>query len=264
MLRFAAVFLAVCIALPARAQSVQPPAAATASPTLKNPAPSKKASPSRQRTPAGEGPCAVGVIPLAGDRFEVKKIGMTVFGNEYKAIPVDWGLEDLIVERVRAAVGPGKVVRRITHPKGALDAYDPGGSPLWNRDEKSAALLARYVGHPRCERYVVITRSGAQYVGNQAINGVGVVNVGSPMLSKTYVHALVYVDVHDGQSLAVLKRGRASINGNDWLLGPPTRRLEDFSWPDSPEAAMTPNVRAAARSMLAEVLDKTLPGMMAP
>lgn len=262
MLRLAVVLLAFSVAHSAPAQPVPPPAAATVKPPVKKPASPKETSASRSATPAG-GPC-VGVIPLVGDSFEVKKIGLTVFGNEYKAIPVDWGLKDLIVERVRAAVGPGKVVRRITHPKGALDAYDPGGSPLWNRDEKSAALLARYVGQPRCERYVVVTRAGAQYVGNQAINGIGVVNVGSPMLGKTYVHALVYINVHDGQSLAVLKRGRASINGNDFLLGPPTRRLEDFSWPDSPEAVMTPTVRAAAQSMLAEVLDKTLPGMMAP
>lgn len=259
MLRLAALLLAISVAHSAQAQSVQPPASAR--PAVKRPAP-KAASASRPATPAASGPC-VGVIPLVGDRLEVKKIGLTVFGNEYKAIPVDWGLDDLIVERVRAAVGPGKVVRRISHPKGAFDSYRPGGV-LFNKDEQSAALLAQHVGQPRCERYVVVTRSGAQYVGNQAINGIGVVNVGSPMLGKTYVHALVYINVHDGQSLAVLKRGRASINGNDFLLGPPTRRLEDFSWPDSPEAVMTPTVRAAAQSMLAEVLDKTLPGMMAP
>jgi len=44
------------------------------------------------------------VIPLLGDRFVVRKIGVTVFGNEEKEIPVDgWGLDDLVVEIGRAS-----------------------------------------------------------------------------------------------------------------------------------------------------------------
>ena len=100
----------------AQAQTAQPPTAAKAKPAAKKPAPPKAVA----ATPAASGPC-IGVFPLLADRFQVRKIGITVFGNEFKQITVDnWGLDDLVVERVRAAVGPSMAVRRIAHAKGAF------------------------------------------------------------------------------------------------------------------------------------------------
>ena len=77
-------FLALYLVDSAQAQPVQPPTAAKTRPVAKKPAPAKGVSTASQAS----GPC-IGVFPLLGDRFSVKKIGLTVFGNEFKEISVD-------------------------------------------------------------------------------------------------------------------------------------------------------------------------------
>jgi hypothetical protein len=37
----------------------------------------------------------VGIVSAFGDKFHVKKVGVTVFGNELKEFPIDsWGIDD--------------------------------------------------------------------------------------------------------------------------------------------------------------------------
>jgi hypothetical protein len=262
MLRIAAVLLALSVAISAQAQPAQPPAVAPAKPAVKKSALPKGTPASRPASPPTSGRC-IGVVSAIGDRFAVKKIGITVFGNEYKEIPADdWRLDELVVERVRAAAGAGLAARKIAHAKGAFDSYFTGG--FGTNDAKSAALVEQVAGPARCERYVVVTRAVGRFSGNQDVAGVGIVNVGAPLLSRSQVHAVVRIGVHDGRTFAVLKSGLASTNPLGFLAGPPTRGLDNFTWPESPEAVDSPAVRAAARALLVEVLDKSLPARLAP
>ena len=64
-------------------------------------------------------------------------------------------------------------------------------------------LLLTSRGADSCERYVVVTRAASQYVGNQSIYGLGVVNSGSPVLTTIALHAVVRIHVHDGHTFAV-------------------------------------------------------------
>jgi hypothetical protein len=161
-----------------------------------------------------------------------------------------------------ACVGRGLAARKIAHAKGAFDSYRAGGFGTGNAE--AAALLEQVAGPAHCERYVVVTRAAGQYSGNQNVVGVGIVNTGAPLLSRTQVHAVVRIIVHDGRTFAVLKSGIGSTNPFGVLAGPPTRGLDDFTWPESPEAVDSPGVRAAARALLADVLDKSLPALLAP
>lgn len=260
MVRLAALLLALSLVHPAQAQTVQPPAAAKAKPATKKPAPPKAAA----AIPASSGPCIIGVFPLLGDQFGIRKIGITVFGNEFKAITVDnWGLDDLVVERVRAAVGPGMAVRRIAHDKALFAGYVPGIGMFQNLDTKAPAIVRQAAAQTQCERYVVVTRAASQYVGNQSIYGLGIVNSGGPLLSTTALHTMVRIHVHDGHTFAVLKSGAGSLGGSSFLSGPPTRKLDASWWPEPPEAANTPAMREATRKLLGEVLDKSLPELLA-
>jgi hypothetical protein len=259
MARLAVLLLVLNLVHSAQAQTLQPPAAAKA-----KPAASKAAAPKAVvMAPAPRGPC-IGVFPLLGDRFGVKKIGITVFGNEYKEIMVDnWGLDDFVVERVRAAAGPGIAVHRIVHGKGAFDGYVPGIGIFQNVDTKEPTIVRQAAAQTQCERYVVVTRAVSQYVGNQSIFGLGIVNSGRPILSTTRLHAVVRMHVHDGQTFAVLKSGTGSFGGSNFLSGPATKSLDDSWWPEPPEAANTPAMREATRKLLGEVLDKSLPELLA-
>ena len=195
----------------------------------------------------------------------MKKIGITVFGNEYNQIPIDaWGLDNLVVERVRAAAGSGVVVRRITPTNGAFDSYKSGIPLFGQTDENSKALVEQAAGQAHCERYIVVTRAVSQWSGNQNVSGIGVVNTGAPLLSTTFVFAVVWITVHDGRTFEVLKREIGSTSGNNFLLGPPKSKLGDFTWPESPEAMNTPAMRDATRALVTEVFDKSLPAMLGP
>jgi len=261
MIRLAALLLVLAFGLvhSAQAQTVQPSAAAKAKPAAKKPAPPKAAE-----TPAPSGPCSIGVFPLLFDQFEVRKIGITVFGNEFKRITVgNWGLDDVVVERLRAAVGPGIAVRRIAFAKAVFEGYVPGIGMFQNLDNKAPAIVRQAAAQTQCERYVVVTRAVSQYIGNQSIYGLGVVGSGGPLLSTTQLHVVVRIHVHDGHTFAVLKSGNGSLSGANFLTGPPTRKLDGFQWPEPPEAADTPAMRESTRKLLGEVLDKSLPEMLA-
>ena len=59
------------------------------------------------------GPCRIGVISAVGDRFAVQKFGLTVFETEESEAAVDgWGLDDLVVARVRAATNNDPTVQK--------------------------------------------------------------------------------------------------------------------------------------------------------
>jgi hypothetical protein len=64
---------------------------------------------------------------------------------------------------------------------------------------------------------------------------------------------------------ALLKSGTGSLNGGNILTGHRTEReVDDSWWPEPPEAANTPKMREAARTLLTQILDKSLPELLAP
>jgi hypothetical protein len=129
MLRtFVVAFALSCFATSPWAQSQPGPAATTPAgapttkPAAKKPAAKAKTA-AKQTSPADNGPCRIGVISAIGDQFEVHKLGLTVFGNDLAEAPIDsWGLDDIVVARIRAAAS-GAGVRKITFPKGAFGPY---------------------------------------------------------------------------------------------------------------------------------------------
>src|SRR5262245_36965880 len=52
------------------------------------------------------GRCDVGVISHLGEKFHVRQVGYTVFGNESSEVSVDpWRIDDLVVARIAGALG---------------------------------------------------------------------------------------------------------------------------------------------------------------
>ena len=109
----------------------------------------------------------------------VHKLGLTVFGNEETEVSIGaWGLDDLVVARVRAA-SPGMAVRKITFARDAFDPWYHGrGKGLFNNPgENLTAVVRPIAASVSCERYVVITTFKGQLSGtNQALDGVGILD----------------------------------------------------------------------------------------
>src|SRR2546421_3737877 len=118
-----AVSLIALLSLLAAAAAQTPPAttpppaqtAIPAKPVAKKATP--KAKPVAKQPAAMEsGPCRLGVISVIGDHYSVQKFGLTIFENEASEVPIDWGLDDLVFARVRAATSNDPAVRRIASP----------------------------------------------------------------------------------------------------------------------------------------------------
>lgn len=256
----------LCFIVSASAQTSSPPGTTTQSgaPAAK-PASTKSAPKAKTSAkPATEGgPCEIGVIPFIGDVFEVKKIGL-ILGSEYTEVPTNgWGLDDLVVARIRAAA-PGVAVRKITATKEAFATGDKGGISALFRDRKAdqTAAVRKLVAGIPCKRYILVHRSGTLF-GNtdQLLHGVGIVS----RAGRNYLFALTYIRVFDGDDFSTLKQA-AAATGEESLMDPvqgPSRQLENISFPASPgDAASNPALREGVRALLAASLDHTMPTVL--
>jgi hypothetical protein len=268
-------FILSCLAAPAWTQ-VQPApgtpaaqAAPPAKPAVKKPAPKAKTA-AKPVVPAETGPCGIGVIPVVGDLFVVQKVGLMVFGNEEAAVPVNgWGLDELVVARVRAAA-PGIGVRRIAYTAAALEPYEKPEFKLFrNRNDDLAAVVRQITANVSCERYVVVTKYTGKLEGtNQTLHGIGVLNHGTSLLSYTSLFANIQVRVFDGHTFALRKSPFANIGSIlagtfASMTGDPLTKLENESFPEPATAAATNTIlRDRTRALLAARLDKVLPAYL--
>lgn len=271
VIRNIALLLALALAQSALAQTA-PTAAPKASPTKPAPAKpaAKKPAPPKPEAAAPGGPC-IGVIPHIGEHFETQMIGL--FSYEDKEVPIEsWGLDDLVVARVRAAAGTRFTVRQLAYP---ANTPDPQGTLFHSLEDSIKGVVQTVAPAAECERYVIVVGSGSQFAGTRySVKGIGIIN--SPNLGggegDTHLFALTMLYVIDGRTFAVLKKGVGSLDegtnlsfGPFWRTSPihgPSREVKDFTWPPAPNAMMS--LREPTRALLAASLDKVLPGLLAP
>jgi hypothetical protein len=206
----------------------------------------------------------------------VQTIGVMAFGNDLKEVPIEsWGLDDLVVARVRAAAGTGVAVRRIAYPANAFAPFDHPPSRLFRDAEKDLKSVVQAIaGAAGCERYVVVVKdTNADRLTNQSFTGIGIFSRAG---GDVHLFALTALSVFDGHTFEVLKQHVGSpveekLGSNPTLFdvmrtnpmrGPNVPLKEDFSWPPAPDAVM--GLRDATRALLAESLDTTLPKLLAP
>jgi hypothetical protein len=274
-----ALWFALALAQPALEQPA-PTAAPKPSPAKPMPAKpaAKKPEPPKPDAAAQSGPCGIGVIPHIGETFLLQSFGITVFGNELKKVPIEsWGLDDLLVARVRAAAGPHFAVRRMAYPANSFATFDD--PPPFHNGENDLKEIAQTVSRAGgCERYIVAVRDAIR-IGdsNIIVRGIGVYHRGGLIhrFNSDILVVLTALYVIDGRSFEILKRGYGGIADDDTLadrlrrsfsyetpIHGPSRELEDFAWPPPPDALT--GLREPTRALLAASLDVALPRLLAP
>jgi hypothetical protein len=259
-----------CLA-PAASVQAQPAPATTAPQRAKPAAPAaRKFAPSAKtaanRAEQGEtGRCQIGVIPIAGNLFMIEKFGAFAPNDIHLRAAADgWGLDDLVVSRVRAAA-PGAAVRKIAFSKEEL-AQARDSAPIFRSANSNLEDFARHVSAgTNCDRYVVVHRHGGQ-----SVFGIGIAKFTASLVNRTYLYALMYIRVYDGQSFELIKEGPVRIDDVPFLtgaftnpMGGPFRVLDDRLFPASrAEAVANPVLREGVRALLTASLDKTLPAML--
>jgi hypothetical protein len=255
-----------CFATAAWAQAQPAPPAApaqTAKPAAKKPAAQSK-SVAKPAAPADSGQCGIGVISAIGDQFGVQKVGITVFGNDLAEAPIDsWGLDDIAVERTRAAA-PGTRVRKIAYAKGAFAPYYDPPNMFRNARDDLTAIVRQATANANCARYFVVTKITVKADGtNQPLRGVGIVQQGAGPFTRTTFFAAFMVTVFDGQTYEVYRRPfnlGSILTGGLGRAQDPLAEIDNGSFPASAtEAAASPMLRDRTRAFLASRLDKALP-----
>ncbi|MBY0380347.1 MAG: hypothetical protein K2W78_00275 [Xanthobacteraceae bacterium] len=212
-----------------------------------------KRSQSKASTPSQTGPC-IGVLPVIGDTFGVKEVGVTVFGNKYTEIPIaSWALDDLVVARVRAASPRGFVVKRIPFAVSAFDPfYKPRRALFPEPGTDLVDIVRRVASSSGCARYVVVTKWDSRFGStNQSVRGIGLVHAGGLFAKTTLLFAITRAVVYD-QNFTPLKEALIQIDDRSILarsldiVPGPTCELDDYAWPDQPAAADTPTNKEIA------------------
>jgi hypothetical protein len=252
------------------ATSNAPAAATPAKPVTKKATPKAKAA-AKQPVAAEAGPCRLGVISAIGDRFAVQKFGLTIFETEESEVPVEgWGLDDLVVARVRAATGADPTVRRIAYPKGAFEPfYHPTSRFLPDPREGLPAIVRSITPTANCERYLVITRFKGQVPGtNLMLDGIGAYSRGlGSLVRHSHLFANVGVTLLDGGNYETISRPFAGLGTRLAeglrLTEDPLTKLDNSLFPE-PATAVPGNatLRERTRALVAARLDQTLPNYL--
>jgi hypothetical protein len=233
------------------------------------PAPNKLASKDApaKPTPANEiGHCQIGVIPIAGNLFAIRKIGPIALADTYAHVGADnWQLDDLVVSRVRAAAS-GMSVRRISYTIAQLTQARNPDSIFRSSNAEMRDFVQEIAAGANCDRYLVVHRAS----GGKPVFGIGIVKFVDLLESHTYLHVLMHIRIYDGRTFELIKEVPARIKDESLLslayinpVGGPYLALDNRSYPASrAEAVADPILREGVRTLLAESLDKTLPATL--
>lgn len=215
-------------------------------------------------------PCQVGLISNVGNKLEIYAEGALGMAKYSRYDVVDWKLEDLVFDRVRAAV-PGINVRNITFDKAELQRLRQRFYIDFESEIKDFARRVS-VGVP-CERYVVIHRDTfvLKDAGRSAL-GSGVFLARSIYSGQhVYLHALTTARLYDGQTFDLIKIRPMTMGLEprpfDVKSGAqsnyPVKEIDlaDFPWTHQ-QGAENAKFRDTIRSLLATSLDRTLPGLL--
>jgi hypothetical protein len=259
-----AVVLASFFVVAGRAQS--PPTAIPAKPAPKKSAP--KAKPTAKQAAATEnGPCKLGVISAIGERFSVHKFGITVFGNETDEVPIDWGLDDLVFARVRAATGADPTVKKITYSKDAFTPfYHPKSRLFLDAGERLPTVIRNITSRASCERYLVVTTFEGKVPGtNLIVVGIGTYNQGlGSLIRHSHLFANLSFSLLDGRTYEQDHRELANLaarfSASLRITEDPLTKLDNSLFPDPPAAASTSAaLRERTRALIEAKIDQALP-----
>jgi hypothetical protein len=231
--------------------------------------PAAASAPSAKPNAADNRKC-IGVVSAIGDTLFLRKVGITIFGNEQNTAPVDsWHIDDVVFGKISAYLSKSWTVRRINYPRGAFASLDEQHPIFYNYDNDLQGIVRRVTSSTKCDHYVVVVK-GSSNVGtsNQSIYGLGILETTSIMGVNDFVHALFTIKIYDGQTFAILGQRGAYIEKWSLLsdftgpgIGGPVRAVDRSWWPQS-DAAQSTMLRDAIRSLVEQALDVTMPEIL--
>lgn len=210
--------------------------------------------------PKLDGVKRIGIVSAMGDVFSLKKVGVTVFGNDQSEFPIGaWGIDDLMVSKVRSTLGRQFDIRPVTYQRSAFYASNAGGI---------GAMVRAASPSPGVDAYVVLTR-GVSKVGatNQFVSGLGLLEGSGGVLysNRYFVHAIYAVYMIDANAFSSMGVAISLMPGESLVdplratvLRGPHRQVDQSWWPTSPDAASNQRLKGAVVELIDNSLSNTL------
>jgi hypothetical protein len=221
-------------------------------------------APAAKSGAADNGKC-IGVLSTIGDTINLQKIGITVFGNDLNKVPIDsWQIDSLVVKKISAYLSKSWSVRPISHPKDAFATLEQDHGLFYDRDAELTEIIRRVTSPTKCDHYVVVLKGSSGYgTTNQSLYGLGVLEVGAPIMITDMLFALYVIRVYDGQTFALLGQQRATLDENHFssIHGPFRQIYTNFTFPQPGEVPGAA-VRDGLRSLVEKSLDVTMPQVL--
>jgi len=204
------------------------------------------------------------VISDVAHEFYLKKIGLTVFGNEASAVAVpQWKLDQAIFDKSKAILSTNFNVKHIPTK---LETYAPlrtEGGFLRDRDGERKALVQKLTASSGCD-YILLVAGNASQVGstNQYVGGLGVLEMGNDLFGYTHqVHALTFLYVYDGKSMETLQNNRGETDENTLFktIHGPSQEVDAKLHPTLQAVADDPKTRDMVWKQVERSLEMTVP-----
>ena len=202
----------------------------------------------------------LGVISAFGDRFQLKKVGMTVLGNDESEFPVAaWGIDDLVAGKVRTLLGRRFDVRPVTYRRSVFTELRRGGVAAMTREAVTPAAV---------DAYVVVSSGGSRLgATNQAVTGLGMLEASGGVFSSNrfLVYALYSVSIIDAREFTskavtvALMPGESLVDPmRSTVLRGPHKQVDESWWPTARDAASNQRLKGA----VVELIDQSLPNTL--
>jgi hypothetical protein len=175
----------------------------------------------------------VGIVSAIGNQFTFAKTGLTGLDNSPRNVPIaSWGLDDLIVQQVTAALSGRFQVQPITYTRAAFAAIQQSPVTAVNlvRGDPFKKLVQTEISPQGLDAYVVITKAKAYFGGgNRKVEGLGLITYSTILDSYRQIHALYEIRVVDGKTFDIIEKLAAGPfdNASNVTLPGPSRLVEE-------------------------------------
>ena len=203
--------------------------------------------------PAAPAVPRIGIVSAIGDKFYLRKIGITVFGNESQEMAIDsWHLDDIMAAKLRAALAKRFDVQVVPV------SYRRATFANVADESKIGDLVRADVSPHALDSYLVVYKRKERYGNsNQILWGLGVVEGKTVFGPQTSVHAYYALSMVDGHTFTAGRPtfGRMPDGQSALELRGVSRRIEPSWWPTSLDAAGNQRLK----NVLVELFDRSIP-----
>jgi len=209
---------------------------------------------------------SIGVISMLGTTFSMQKVGVTVFGNEYKSAPIaSWGIDDVITTKVTRLLGGDADVKRISYPKDAFAAYEAPGGLFRDHNAEFKDALRKVTAGQKYDLYLAVVVGGSAFGStNQFVRGIGIVQGSSVFANQMWIHALFHMRLFDGRTLELLGWKPATLGESTFMavIRGPNRQVDASFWPQTERVESDFRLRNAVRELVEQGISATLPEVL--